>query len=119
MARPLPKPGAASQPLAHPEAVSRLATIRHALRLVEPFGGGPAPDLDPDEEIAAAWRDAGDARQRQFDRRSGQLVGAAQAGFEALLAERESSRGPNVEATRALADQIRRELAEVTKILFA
>jgi hypothetical protein len=44
-------------------------------------------------------------------------VSSAQAGFEALLAERESGRGPNVEATRALVDQIRRELREIAKII--
>jgi hypothetical protein len=103
--------------LAHAEAVSRLASIRHALQLVEPFGSGPASDLSEDDGIAAAWDQAGAARQRQFERRSGQLVGAAHAGFEALLAERQSGRGPNIEATRALVDQIRRELRDVAKII--
>jgi hypothetical protein len=103
--------------LAHAEAVSRLASIRHALRLVEPFGSGPASDIAEDEGVAAAWDEAGAAKQRAFDRRSGQLVGAAQAGFEALLAERQNGRGPNIEATRALVDQIRRELRDVANII--
>ena len=103
--------------LAQSEAVTRLASIRHALRLVEPFGSGPASDIAEDEEIAAAWHVAGAARQHRFDRRSGQLVAAAHAGFEALLAERQTGRGPNVEATRALADEIRRELRDVAKII--
>ena len=51
-------------PLPYAEAVSRLASVRHALRLVEPFGGGPASDLDDDDAIAAAWDGAGEARQR-------------------------------------------------------
>jgi hypothetical protein len=102
---------------ANAEAVSRLASICHALALVEPFGGGPASDLSDDEQITAAWIHAGPARQRFFDRRSGRLVGAATAGFEALLAARQSGRGPNVEAARALTDEIRRELRDVANII--
>jgi hypothetical protein len=117
MVQPLRESTFEPRPLAHAEAVSRLASIRHAIRLVEPFGGGPASDPVEDERIAAAWDRAGEAKRRAFDRRSGQLVSSAQAGFEALLAERESGRGPNVEATRALVDQIRRELREIAKII--
>ena len=117
MAQPLRESTFQPTALAHAEAVARLASIRHALRLVEPFASGPASDLAQDEEIAAAWNEAGGAKQRRFDRRSGQLVCAAQAGFEALLAERQSGRGPNIEATRALADQIRRELREIAGII--
>ena len=60
-------PDFASQPRPEPyaEAVSRLASIRHALRLVDDHGGGPAPDLDWDSEIAAAWDEAGPATQRK------------------------------------------------------
>jgi hypothetical protein len=117
MVHPLPKPALEPAALAQAEAVSRLASIRHALRLVEPFGSGPASDLTEDEGIAAAWDEAGAAKQRSFDRRSGQLVGAAQAGFEALLAERQGGQGPNIEATRTLVDQIRRELRDVANII--
>ena len=42
----LPDSGARAASCREPyaEAVSRLASVRHALRLVEPFGGGPASD---------------------------------------------------------------------------
>ena len=56
-------PKAAAQPYA--EALARLASIRHALRMVDPFGGGPASDADhdrgDDHRIAAAWSDAMDS----------------------------------------------------------
>jgi hypothetical protein len=112
----LPQSEPESRPLAYAEAVSRLVSIRHALRLVEPFGGGPAPDVS-DNAIANAWDEAGEAKQRSFDRRSGKLVGATAAGLEALLIERREGREPHGEAAQHLVDQIRRELADVAKII--
>jgi hypothetical protein len=113
---PTPSPESNGRPYA--EAVSRLASVRHAIRLVEPFGHGPASDPS-DDVVAAAWDEAGEARRRWFDRRSQQLVGAAAAGLEALLAEREKEREPNAEASQALTDQIRRELADVARVVLA
>ena len=112
---PTPEPEATPQPYA--EAVSRLASVRHALRLVDGFGGGPAPDIE-DEEIAAAWDQADEAKRRSFDRHSERLVSSAAAGVEALLEQREQGRVPNEEASRALVEQIRRELAEVARHIF-
>ena len=109
-------PDSEPRPQAYAEAVSRLASVRHALRLVEPFGAGPASDFaNDDEDIAAAWDEAGEARQKLFDQRSGRLVNAAAAGLEALVANCAS----NEEATQAMIDQIRRELAEVAGIVLA
>lgn len=104
-------------PLAYAEAVSRLASVRHALQLVEPFGSGPACDLSTDEQIAANWDGAGEAKQRLFERRSARMVGAAAAGIETLLIERQDGREPHAEASKALADEIRRELREVAQIV--
>lgn len=115
----LPRSSPDPRPLAYAEAVSRLASIRHALKLVEPFGSGPAPDLSDDQAIADAWDGAGEARQCHFDRRSGALVGAAAAGLEALLVEREQGREPNDAATQAMVDEIRRELENVAGIIVA
>lgn len=113
----LQQPTPEQSPLAYAEAVSRLASVRHALRLVEPFGAGPASDPSDDEEIAAGWDGAGEARQQLFDRRSARMVGAAAAGIEALLVERQEGREPHAEASQALADEIRRELREVAGIV--
>ena len=113
----LPESAPEAQPPAYAEAVSRLASVRHALRLVDGFGGGPASDLSDDEAIASAWPEAGEAKQRSFDRRSGRLVGATAAGVEALLIGRREGRKPHLEATQALVDEIRRELREVAGIV--
>ena len=80
--------------------------------------GGPAPDAD-DEQIACAWNRAPDAKQRRFDAHSARLVGATAAGLEALLGERQKGREPNREASQALVEQIRRELAQVSRLILA
>jgi hypothetical protein len=106
-----------SRPKAYEEAVSRLASVRQALRLVDPFAGGPASDFNDDANIAAAWHDSGDAKRKLFGNRSAQLVGATAAGVEALLDERQRGREPHQEANKALVDQIRRELAAVSRLI--
>jgi len=106
------------RPQPYAEAVSRLASIRHALRLVHTLGDGPAPDLpDEDQSLATAWDEASDAQRRTFDQRSAKLVGATAAGLEAMLATRETNGRPNPEASKFLVDQIRRELADVARVV--
>lgn len=104
-------------PLPYAEAVSRLASVRHALRLVEPFGSGPASDVCSDDVLAAAWDGAGEEKQRLFDRRSERMIVTAAAGIEALLTESREGREPHSGASQALVDQIRRELREVAGIV--
>ena len=113
----LPESSPEPRPLAYAEAVSRLASIRHALRLVDPYGGGPASDLSDDAAIAGAWDEAGEAKQRAFDRRSGRLVGSTAAGLEAMLVQRQAGAEANELASQALVDEIRRELAAVARII--
>ena len=114
-AQPTPE----ERPLAYAEAVSRLASVRHALKLVEPFGAGPASDLSDDAPIASAWDRAGEARQRLFDRRSARTIAGASAGIEALLIESRDGREPNAAASQALVDEIRRELRDVAGIVLS
>ena len=113
----LPQASPEPRPVAFAEAVSRLASVRHALRLVDVIGEGPASDLAQDEAVAAAWPQAGEAAQRLFDRRSGRLVGTTAAGLEALLGERQDGREPHPAASQSLVDEIRRELEEVAGIV--
>lgn len=113
----LAQPTPDETPLPYAEAVSRLASVRHALLLLEPFGAGPAPDLSDDQAIAIGWAAAGERKQQLFDRRSERMIGAAAAGIEALLAEREEGRAPNNAASQALVEQIRRELRDVAGII--
>jgi hypothetical protein len=103
-------------PTAYAEAVSRLASVRHALRLVDGgFAAGPGGDLD--EDVAKSWDDAGPAQHRWFDRRSERLVTTAAAGIEALLGERHDGREPHATAHQTLADEIRRELRDIAQII--
>ncbi len=113
MQNPLPRSAPSPVPQAHTEVLSRLACVRHALRLVEPYGGGPAPDAESDDAIAAAWDAADETKRRRFDTRSRQLVGATAAGMDALMKEAR----PNVEASAALVEQIRRELCDVARVI--
>ena len=114
----LPDHGPRPRPEPYAEAVARLSSVRHALRLVDPHGGGPASDIDDDDAVAAAWAEADDAKRRAFDKNSGKLVGAAAAGVEALLSEQQKGNEPHEEASKLLVEQIRRELAEVAKHIF-
>lgn len=111
-----PQPAIAETPPAYAEAVSRLESVRHTLRLVEPFAGGPADDID-DAELAIAFANAREPARRLFDRRASQIVGATAAGVEALLIERQEGREPNRAASEALVEQIRSELREVAGIV--
>ena len=70
---------------------ARLAGIRQALSLADASGAGPAPDLDT---------------------QSDQLVGAAAAGLNALAAVQGDSA-----ASRELVERIRRELAEISRLV--
>lgn len=99
------------------EAVSRLASIRSALRLVSPFGGGPASDFDQDAEIAAVWPQATDAQRRSFDTNTARIAGGAAAGVEALLTERSAGREPHQAASAAMVEEIRRSLDDVSKLM--
>jgi hypothetical protein len=106
-----------SRPKAYADAVGRLASVRQALRLVHPFGAGPASDLDEDAAMVTGWHDASEAKRRLFGNRSAQLVGATAAGVEALIEERQCGREPHAEASKALVEQIRRELAAVSSLI--
>jgi hypothetical protein len=105
-----------ARPEAYAEAVSRLASVRHAIRLVDGgFSEGPGDDLD--DRIACAWDEAGEAKQRSFERRSARLVGSAAAGIEAMLNQRQQGHEPHRAANEALVAEIRRELCAIAGII--
>ena len=97
------------------EAGARLASIRNALRLVDPFGGGPASDLS-DEEIAAGWAVSTESSRRCFDARSARTIGAATAGLEAIVNIRECGRVAHDAAIDQVADAIRDGLADLSDL---
>ena len=114
----IPQPQPADSPEPYAEAVARLASIRHALRLVDLHAGGPADDGD-DAALGRAWAAAPAARRRSFDSRCGRVIAATADGLEALLAERALGREPNAAATARLADEIRRGLDDVSELMLA
>ena len=105
-----------SAPQPYSEALARLASIRHALRLVDPFGGGPASDPS-DDEVATAWSGAGKAKNRCFDGRTERTAGAVAAGLEAMLGEQAAGREPNAAASHQIAEEIRRGLEDVARLM--
>ena len=112
---PVPQVDATAEPYA--EALARLAGIRHALRLVDPFGGGPASDPCDDERFAASWNGASTAKSRCFDSRTARTAGVAAAGLEPMLGEQAAGRQPNEAASRELAEEIRRGLEDVSRLM--
>jgi hypothetical protein len=108
-------PRADPQPYA--EALARLASIRHALRLVDPFGGGPASDPEEAEQMAASWSGASKAKNRCFDDRTSRTASAAAAGLEALLVERAAGREPNAAASLKISEEIRIGLEDVSRLM--
>lgn len=102
-------------PRLHPEPVTRLASLRNALRAVDEFGGGPAPDLD-DEDVSARWESAAGAARRCFDRRSAELVGAASAGLEAVSVQREHGVDVSAAALRVIAEELKAGLKDLERI---
>ena len=98
----------------HPEPVTRLASLRNALRTVDQFGGGPAPDFD--DEATDAWESASDPARRCFDRRSAELVAVATAGLEAVSFQREKGLDASVAALRVIADELKTGLQDLERI---
>lgn len=99
----------------HPEPVTRLASVRNALRVVDAFGGGPADDFDA---IASErWESADGAAKRCFDRRSAELVAVATAGLEAVSFQREQGLDASVTALRVIADELKAGLTDLQRIL--
>jgi hypothetical protein len=112
-----PVPHVDDSPQPYAEALARLASIRHALRLVDPFGGGPASDPDEDEQLAQSWSGASTSKNRCFDDRTSRTASAAAAGLEALLAERAAGREPNAAASLRISEEIRLGLEDVSRLM--
>jgi hypothetical protein len=101
---------------ANAEALARIAGLRRALRLVDPFGGGPASDIDEDVD-PACWAAASEGVKRCFDRRSERTIAGAAAGLEAVLAERGIGHEPHRASLELLAREIRAGLADLVGLV--
>jgi hypothetical protein len=98
----------------HPEPVTRLASLRNALRVVDEFGGGPADDFD--DQVSARWESADEAAKRCFDRRSAELVAVAATGLDAVSFQREQGLDASVTALRVIADELKTGLQDLERI---
>ena len=112
-----PVPEVDSTPEPYAEALARLASIRHALRLVDAFGGGPASDPSDDDLAEASWSEPNIAQSRWLDAHTERTAGAAAAGLEALLAAQTAGFKPNEAASRELAEEIHRGLEDVSRLM--
>jgi hypothetical protein len=113
----VPVTEADESPEPYSEALARLASIRHALRLVDAFGGGPASDPSDDDQAAASWSEPTAARARWLDSQTERTAAVAAEGLEALLGEQAAGRKPNEAASRELAEEIRRGLEDVSRLM--
>lgn len=111
----VPVQQADESPEPYSEALARLASIRHALRLVDAFGGGPASDPCEDDPIADSCCEA--SKARALDIRTERTAALAAAGLDALLGEQAAGRKPNEAASRELAEEIRRGLEDVSRLM--
>ena len=109
-------PIAADSGAPYAEAVARLASIRHALRLVDPWGGGPADDFG-EGELAEAWPATNDSVKRCFANRSERTIGAAAAGIETMVAVRDCGREAHPLAVEQVAELIRDGLEDLAELL--
>ena len=105
----LPDSAPAPAPAPYADAVARLAGLRHALKLVDPNASEPEPakDLGPASAAAA----------RCFEAKSQEMIAAAAAGIETVLALRDAGREPNHAAMRRISDEIRSGLVELEQLL--
>lgn len=91
------------------EAVSRLASLRQALDLLDGTISDPA-DSAP---VAHAWAKASDVRREQFDDRSARTVAGSVAGIEAISELRSNGGGAHPAALGHLSNDIRTRLDEL------
>jgi hypothetical protein len=112
----LPVPSEADALPEHGELLARVAGLNRALRLVAPFGSGPASD--PDERFPElAFALAGPGKRRCFDRRSEKHVNAAAAGLEAVVSGRAAGMEPSDASLRRLAGEIEGALTDLAGVL--
>jgi hypothetical protein len=113
----VPESPAGQQPQPYHDAVARLASIRGALRLVEPGCSDTARSSDQDQRFEGLWGSASDAARRCFAAASERTIDSATAGLEAVLAGKSRGDEINPAAVQKVADQLRDGLRELEALL--
>jgi hypothetical protein len=113
----LPESPANALPAPYNDAVARLASIRNALRLVEPGSGRNAQGADEDRRLETLWGGASDATRRCFNAASERTIDAATASLEAVLGGKSRGDEINPAALQKAADRLREGLGELESLL--
>jgi hypothetical protein len=112
-----PESPAGLQPQPYHDAVARLASIRGALRLVEPRGDETVRSSDEDQRFEGLWSGASDAARRCFAASSERTIDSATAGLEAVLTGKSRGDDINPVAVQKVADRLREGLRELEALL--
>jgi hypothetical protein len=113
----VPESPAAPHPQPYNEAVARLASIRNALRLVEPGSHETWQDSDEDQRLEGLWSSASEATRRCFAAASERTIDSATAGLEAVLGGKSRGDEINPVAVQKVADRLRDGLQELEALL--
>ena len=113
----LPESLPGDMPTPYNDAVARLASIRNALRLVEPGSREASPDAGEDQRFEALWGNASDATRRCFAASSERTIDSATAGLEAVLGGKSRGDEINPAALQLVADRLRDGLDELETLL--
>lgn len=98
------------------ESLARLASLRHALHLVEQLGGRDPSQVETLATVETAWDAAGASLKRCVAERSQRAVAAAEAGLEALALLRDQGVDANPASLRKLADELSAELGAIDQL---
>ena len=112
-----PESPAGAQPQPYNDAVARLASIRGALRLVEPGSRETWQDGDEDQRFEGLWSSASEATRRCFAAASERTIDSATAGLEAVLGGKSRGDEINPAAVQKVADRLRDGLQELEALL--
>ena len=99
------------------EALSRLAGIRNALRLVEPGCREAWQDAAENQRFNDLWDRASEATRRCFETSSERTIDEATAGLEAMLAGKSRGDSVNPVAVKRVAGRLREGLDELERVL--
>lgn len=113
----LPESPANALPAPYNDAVARLASIRNALRLVEPGSRERWQDADEDNRFERLWSGANEATKRCFNAASERTIDSATASLEAVLGGKARGDEINPAAIQKVADRLRDGLSELETLL--
>lgn len=113
----LPELPSSDRPAPYNDAVARLASIRNALRLVEPGSRESWQDPEEDRRFERLWSKAPEATRRCFEASSERTIDSATAALEAVLGGKARGDEINPAAVQRVANRLREGLGELEALL--